>query len=71
MLGFCVLMFVFALLLLLAGLYMFTGHKLKLVLWRVPYKNLNKEEWKKVGKWTMIFSILPLLIAILVFIFEC
>ena len=44
---------------------MFTGHKLGIMTYRAAFKNLSKEEWKNIGKWTMISSILIYVIAIL------
>ena len=65
-----VLMIIFATCVLLIGLYMFTGHKVGMLEWRAAFKNLTKEEWKNVGKWTMIVSIFIYLIGILAFIFK-
>ncbi len=44
---------------------MYTGHKIDILTGRVAFKNLNKSEWKNIGKWTMITSISIFLIAIL------
>ena len=60
-----ILFFIFGICLLLVGLYMFTGHKLDMVSWRAAYKGLKKEGWKNIGKWTMISSIIPFIIAII------
>jgi uncharacterized membrane protein YfcA len=60
-----ILFFIFGICLLLVGLYMFTGHKLEMVAWRAAYKGLKKEGWKNIGKWTMISSIIPFIIAII------
>ena len=65
-----VLMIIFATCVLLIGLYMFTGHKVGMLEWRAAFKNLTKEEWKNVGKWTMIVSIFIYLIGILAIIFK-
>jgi hypothetical protein len=59
-----ILFFIFGFCTLLTGLYMYTGHKLGILTGRVAFKNLNKSEWKNIGKWTMITSILIFLIAI-------
>ena len=64
--GFSCLMFIFGLLIFLAGLYLFTGHKNELLLWKVPdIKKFTMSEVKNVGKWTMIVSIVPIIIAII------
>ena len=63
--GFSVLFFIFATCVLLTGLYMFKGHKLDIISWRAAFRNLNKDGWINIGKWTMISSILIYAIAIL------
>ena len=68
--GFSILMFIFGLCVLLVGLYMFTGHKLGIFTVRTAFKNLKKDEWKNIGKWTMIVSIFILIIAIIGMLFE-
>jgi len=62
--GFSILMFIFSFSILIVGLYMFMGHKLDILTMRAAYQNLTKEEWKNIGKWTMISSIIPLILAI-------
>ncbi len=64
--GLSILMFIFGLTLLLFGLYIYTDHDVSSLLWRAQYKNLNKKEWKNIGKWTMIVSSIPFIIAIIV-----
>ena len=68
--GFSILMFIFATCVLLIGLYMFTGHEVGILTARPAFKNLQKSEWKNIGKWTMIVSIFIYLIAILGWIFN-
>ena len=68
--GFSILMFIFATCLLLIGLYMFTGHKVEILTGRVAFQNLTKEEWKKIGKWTMITSIGIYILSIIAFLFH-
>ncbi len=63
--GFSILFFIFATCTLLVGLYMFTGHKLEIMTYRAAFKNLSKSEWKNIGKWTMISSILIYIIAVI------
>ncbi len=64
--GFSILMFIFGALIFLAGLYLFTGHKNEVLLWKVPdIKKFTIEETKNVGKWTMIASIIPFIFAII------
>ena len=62
--GFSILMFIFGLSVLLTGLYMYNGHKVELLTMRAAFRNLSKNEWKNIGKWTMIASILIFIIAI-------
>ena len=62
--GFSILMFIFATCVFLTGLYMFTGHKLGIMEYRAAFRNLTKEKWKNIGKWTMISSIIIFVIAI-------
>ena len=64
--GFSCLMFIFAFLIFIAGIYLYTGHKNELLLWKVhDIKNFTKKETKNVGKWTMISSLAPLILAII------
>ena len=41
--GFSILMFIFATCVLLAGLYMYTGHKVEILTARPAFKNLKKD----------------------------
>ena len=68
--GFSILMFIFATCVLLIGVYMFTGHEVGILTARPAFKNLQKSEWKNIGKWTMIVSIFVYLIAIIGWIFN-
>lgn len=68
--GFSILMFIFAISVFLVGLYMFTGHKIDMLSWRAPYQNLNADDWKKIGKYTMIVSMFIFIIGIIVLIFN-
>ena len=63
--GFSVLMFIFSACILLVGLYMYNGHELRVISWKAAFKGLNKAGWKNVGKWTMISSIIPFILAII------
>ncbi len=63
--GFSILMFIFAFAILLTGLYMYKGHKIGILECRATFKNLKKEEWINVGKWTMITSIIPFILAVI------
>lgn len=70
MYGFSILMIIFGIFIFLAGLYLFTGHKNEVLLWKVPdIKKFTIEETKNVGKWTMIASIIPFILAILGYVF--
>lgn len=68
--GFSTLMIIFGICILLVGLYMFTGKELKIISWKAAFKGLNKNGWKNVGKWTMITSIIPFILAILGIVFN-
>ena len=63
-------MFIFGLIVLLVGLYMFKGHKLGIMTLRPAFKNLKKEDWIKIGKYTMIVSVFIFVLAIVGFIFN-
>ena len=58
-------MFIFGVAILLVGLYMFNGHKIEILTGRVAFKNLSKDEWKNIGKWTMITSVIPFILVII------
>jgi len=68
--GFSILFFIFATLVLLVGIYMYTGHKVELLTGRAAFQNLKKDEWKNIGKWTIVVSLFIYLIAILGIIFN-
>ena len=64
--GFSVLMFALGLGVFLCGLYLFTGHKSELLLWKNPQASkMSKEEVRNVGKWTMIASVLIIIIGVI------
>lgn len=68
--GLSILMTIFGISLLLFGLYIYTGHDVSKLFIRAQFKNLNKGEWKNIGKWTMIVSIIPFVIALIACIFN-
>lgn len=70
MYGFSILMFIFGLAVLLTGLYMFRGNRLGIMTLRPAFKNLKKEDWVKIGKYTMIVSIFIFILSILGLIFN-
>ncbi len=55
--GFSIFMFVFGISVFLVGLYIYTGHKSEIILWRLNVDKASKKEIKNIGKWTMISSI--------------
>lgn len=65
-----ILMSIFGLAVLAIGYYMYTGHKIDLLTWRHYFKNLSIDEWKNIGKWTMLTSIGILVFALIAFIFK-
>ncbi len=68
--GFGILMLIFAALLFLIGIYMFTGHKVGILEGRVAFRGLSKEEWKNIGKYTIFVSIFVLILGIIGIIFN-
>ena len=67
--GISILMFALGAGVFLAGLWLFTGHKSEILLWKNPQASkLSDKEVRNVGKWTMIAAIVPVVIAI-VFLF--
>ena len=64
--GFSILMILFGICILLVGLFMFRGNELKIISWKAAFKGLNKSEWKNIGKWTMIVSIITFILAIII-----
>ena len=63
-------MLIFATMVLLTGLYMFTGHKLSVIAWKAAFKNVTIDGWKKIGKYTMIVSIFIYILGIVAIIFK-
>ena len=63
-------MLIFSIATFLTGLYMFTGHKLGIFELRPAFKNLTIEDWKKIGKYTMIVSIFICMLGIIGIIFN-
>ena len=68
--GFSTLMIIFGICVFFVGLYMYTGHELKVIAWKAAFKGLNKDGWKKVGKYTMLSSILIFTFAVIGIIFN-
>lgn len=68
--GFGILMLIFASMLLLSGIYMFTGHKIDLLTGRPVFKNTTIDEWKRIGKYTIIVSIFIYIIGFLGIVFN-
>lgn len=68
--GFSILMFIFASLVLLVGLFMYTGHKLDILTGRAAFNNLSRDEWVNIGKYTCIVSIFIYLLGIIGIIFN-
>lgn len=68
--GFGILMLIFGTVTLLVGLYMFTGHELGIMTERPGFKNLKKDDWKKIGKYTMIVSVFILIFGIIGIMFN-
>ena len=67
--GFGILMVIFAICLFAVGLYMYTGHKLKMLKWKAAFKKTTIAEWKNIGKYTIYTSIFVLYLGIIAIIF--
>ena len=63
--GFGILMIIFAIALFLTGLYMYTGHEIKMIKWRAAFKNTTISDWKKIGKYTIMVSGFVLILGII------
>ena len=63
--GASTLMVIFGVFLFLFGFYVYRGHDVSSLFWKAGYQKLSKNEWKNIGKWTMIVSIIPIIIAII------
>lgn len=63
-------MLIFATAVILIGLFMYTGHKLEILTIRPAFKNLSIDDWKKIGKYTMIVSFFIYFLGILGLIFD-
>ena len=69
--GFSILMFIFAFFVFIAGLYIYTGHRNELLLWKThDIKKLTLAELKNIGKWTLIASLLIFVIGLIVMILD-
>ncbi len=68
--GFGILMLIFATCVLLIGIYMYTGHKVDILTYRVAFKNLSIDEWENIGKWTIGASIFIYILGIIGLIFK-
>lgn len=63
--GFSTLMLIFSILIIIAGLYIYTGHNSELLIWKGHNKNATKEDLELTGKWTMIVGLIPLALSII------
>ena len=69
--GISILMFALGIGVFLAGLWLFTGHKSELLLWKNPQaKKMSLAEVKNVGKWTMISSAIIVAIGVIFLFIE-
>lgn len=68
--GFSILFFIFGAAVLLVGFYMYRGHKLEIMTWRAGFRHLKIDDWKRIGKYTMIVSIFIFVLAIIGYIFN-
>ena len=57
MLGYGVLMLIFGVLLMLAGIYIYSGHNSEVLLWKGYNKHTTKKELKNIGKYVITVSI--------------
>jgi len=66
MIGLAIFIIIFGLMDFLAGLYLFTGHKSELLLWKVHnVKKMTLNEVKKIGSWTMIIGLTIVIVGII------
>ncbi len=65
-----IFLLIFAACVFLTGLYAYTGHKIDILTWRAAFKNLTINEWKNIGKWTMISSSFIAIIGIILIILQ-
>ena len=63
--GFSILMFIFSVLVFLAGLYIYKGHNSELLIWKGRNPHATKQELKVTGGWTMFASGIILIIGII------
>ena len=68
--GFSLLMFIFGILIMLAGLYIYCGHNSEILLWRGYKKNRTKSELRYIGKWTIMAGIIPIILGIISLLFN-
>ena len=71
--GLAVLMLIFGVLIVLCGLWLYTGHNgdfTRLLLWKSHKENFSKEELRFIGKWTILSSLNPFIIAVVSIIFD-
>ena len=71
--GLAIFMIIFGILIFLCGLYLYQGKNgdfTQLLLWKTHKDKYTKEELQSAGKWTMIVSLIPIIIAILSIIFD-
>ncbi len=63
-----IFLFIFGICVFLCGLYLYTGHKSELLLWKVhDIKNFTIEQTKNVGKWTIISSVIIFVISTILY----
>lgn len=65
MVGFGILMIIFGIGIILAGLYTFTGHYSDMLLWRAHMKDRSKEYLSYLGKVVMCVGLTPLITGII------
>lgn len=68
--GFSIFMFIFGALIILAGIYIYTGHNSEVLIWKGHDPNATKEDLKKTGKWTIIAGLIPIILGIIGMIFK-
>ena len=69
--GFSLLMFIFSVLVFIAGVVLITGHKDELLLWKVHnVKALPKRDVRNIGKWTIITSIIIMALSWLIYLLD-
>ena len=62
--GYAIVMLVFGILLILAGLYIYKGHNNRVLLWKGYNPKASKKELQTIGRTTMFVGVAPIISAL-------